>query len=310
MPNPVVAIGAGSVIQGVASNSAASKQANAAAQAGRLTMDQYQQTRQDLKPWRNAGASANQLLMEYLGLATPASRIGPAPTREQFTTTTPGALVRRDQGPAGATYSQGPGTSVFDQAGYDRAMAEYNARLREAGMNPEYYGSLLDRFTGEDLYNEPGYQFGLSEGEKAIMRAASATGGRNSGATLKALARFTQDYAGTKYNEAFNRDAASKGQIYSMLSGVSGTGVNAAGQTAGLGAAAAANAGNALMGGANASAAGMVGMGNAITGGIGTALNYQQSQNMLNTLRQNNTGAGQQFYTMGQGSDWAREIGL
>jgi hypothetical protein len=79
--------------------------------------------------------------------------------------------------------------------------------------------ALLRNFTGEDLANEPGYQFELQEGNQAIDRAAGARGGRYSGGTLKALQRYGQGLAQQNYGEAFNRDNVSKTRQYNMLGG-------------------------------------------------------------------------------------------
>lgn len=43
--------------------------------------------------------------------------------------------------------------------------------------------------------NTPGYQFGLDEGRNQVEASAAARGGLNSGATLKALQRYGNDYA-------------------------------------------------------------------------------------------------------------------
>lgn len=92
------------------------------------------------------------------------------------------------------------------------------------------YGSMMRNFSAADLENEPGYQFGMSEGQKSLDRRAAASGGYFSGAALKAAQRFGQDYAGTKYNEAFNRDTSSKTNQYNRLSGLIGGGQTAANQ--------------------------------------------------------------------------------
>ena len=52
------AIVGGAIIGGVASNMAASKQAKSADRAADMQMDQYQQTRADQEPWRQAGSNA------------------------------------------------------------------------------------------------------------------------------------------------------------------------------------------------------------------------------------------------------------
>lgn len=52
------AIFGGAVVSGIASNSAANTQADAANNAAQLTQQQYQQTRTDQAPWRQAGSNA------------------------------------------------------------------------------------------------------------------------------------------------------------------------------------------------------------------------------------------------------------
>lgn len=216
------AIAGSSAIGVIGARDAARRQSNAAGDASRMSMEQYQQSRGDLMPWQVTGKAANSSLANYLGIG---------------------------------------------------------------GGHDSNSGSLLHNFTGADLQNEPGYQFGIQQGERGINNMAGATSGRNSGATMKALLKFNQDYGGTKYNDAFNRDTANKNRTYGYLSGVSGTGENAAGMTAGLGANAAGTAGNFLTQGADASAAGTVGGINAITGGVGQYLNYQSNQSMLDYLK-------------------------
>lgn len=56
-----------------------------------------------------------------------------------------------------------------------------------------------------DVANEPGYQFGLDQGLKAVRNSSASRGGLYSGATLKALDRYGTDYATTKYDAAYNR---------------------------------------------------------------------------------------------------------
>jgi hypothetical protein len=56
-----------------------------------------------------------------------------------------------------------------------------------------------------DNTNDPGYQFRLNEGEQALQRGAAASGGAFSGGTLKALARYGQDYASNEYQNVYSR---------------------------------------------------------------------------------------------------------
>ena len=55
--------------------------------------------------------------------------------------------------------------------------------------------------------SDPGYQFRLQEGQKAIQNQAAARGGLLSGATLKALSTYNQGQAAQNYQAAFSRYA-------------------------------------------------------------------------------------------------------
>ncbi|HZT29727.1 MAG TPA: hypothetical protein VFA33_07590 [Bryobacteraceae bacterium] len=60
-------------------------------------------------------------------------------------------------------------------------------------------------FNPADLKNEPGYQFTLQQGTRALQNAASARGGASGSSSLKALTRFSQGLADTTYQNAYNR---------------------------------------------------------------------------------------------------------
>ena len=62
-----------------------------------------------------------------------------------------------------------------------------------------------ERFTGNNLEMDPGYQFRLAEGSKALERAAAARGSLQGGGTLKALTRYSQGEASQEYKNAFDR---------------------------------------------------------------------------------------------------------
>lgn len=107
----------------------------------------------------------------------------------------------------------------------------------------------LGNLTGDAtklMQNDPGYQFRLGEGNKAINASMAARGLSGSGAALKALTRYGQDYASGEYNNAFNRQSnlASMGQnAANNLSNVAGSyGSNLSNNYMGLGNAQAASA--------------------------------------------------------------------
>lgn len=60
-------------------------------------------------------------------------------------------------------------------------------------------------FNPSNLENDPGYQFQLTQGMKALNNSAAARGLSASGSTLKAAANYEQGVAGTSYNNAYNR---------------------------------------------------------------------------------------------------------
>lgn len=131
------------------------------------------------------------------------------------------------------------------------------------------YGSLTDPFTVEDFYNyaDPGYAFQLQQGTQALQNSAAAGSGALSGAALKDLLKFNQDYAGGAYNDAFNRYQTQQGNIYSRLMGVSQLGQGAAAGVGTQGVALAGNAGQAISNAGAAYGAGIVGAGNSLAQG-------------------------------------------
>lgn len=147
-------------------------------------------------------------------------------------------------------------------------------------------GFLMTPFTGSSVATDPGYQFGMNEGIKAIDRSAASKGALNNGGTLKALTRYGTDYAGTKFNDAFQRDLATKNQQYGSLAGVASLGQNAAAQTGNAGMNFANNSSNILTQQGNAQAAGSVGQANAISGSLSQFMKSMSDQQILDILKQ------------------------
>lgn len=134
------------------------------------------------------------------------------------------------------------------------------------------------------LQMDPGYQFRLAEGLKALDRQAAARGGLISGGALKAAQRYGQDVASQEFGAAYNR-----------LASLANVGPQAAGVMSNLGQQFAGQYGQNLMAGGQAAAQGYLGAGsargsaymgmaNALTGGLGQYLNYTQNQALLNRL--------------------------
>lgn len=148
------------------------------------------------------------------------------------------------------------------------------------------YGEFLAPF---DYQEEPGYQFGLQRGLDQLEASASARGSLGSGGTLKALERYRNDYATSKYNDAFNRFQSDRANRWGMLGDVAGIGTNAAQQANTAAGAYGVNAGNMMLGRGEAEAGGTLGVGGAIQQGLGGAADIygQQQQNaLLNAILQ------------------------
>lgn len=178
-----------------------------------------------------------------------------------------------------------PGAPVaYDDAALEAAVqarlatqkAQEGEALAAEQADPAF-GSLMKTFTGADLVNEPGYQFGLEQGTRSMNGTAAARGNLLSGAAIKEAARYGTDYAGTKFGEAFNRDASTKNRLYNQLAGIAGTGQTANGQVATAGMNYANNAGNIALGVGNAQGASQIAGSNALSTAVnGAVAGYQR----------------------------------
>ncbi len=224
--------------------------------------------------------------------------------------------------------AQGP-ASTIDEEGLNAAIAKYyeeqDAQNAAMASDPTY-GSLLRPyrngeefgFTGKDLASDPGYQFGLNQGTQGIERGQASRGNFLSGAAMKELTRFNEDYAGTKFDNAFNRAQSTwntnlgayndnKNRIYNFLSGVSGMGQNAAARVGSSNQQVGNNVGNNMLSAGAAQSAGAIAGGNALRSGLNQAANAWNTANPSNAAGWNNLlsqgGGGYSGYTGYVGSN-------
>jgi hypothetical protein len=165
--------------------------------------------------------------------------------------------------------------------------AGYAALNQLAPMAANYQTFGMDQFQ-----QDPGYQFRLSEGQRALGHQAGARGGLVSGQSLKAMQDYAQGSASNEYQNAFNRYQTERSARLNPLQSLAGVGQTTGMQLGQAGAANAANVGNLMTGGAAASAAGQVGAANAMTGGLGTYMNYSQGNRLLDAIRGGRVGGG------------------
>ena len=134
------------------------------------------------------------------------------------------------------------------------------------------YGSLNAPFTASMMQQySPAYQFQLQQGQQGVLNQDATSQGAESGAALKDLTSFNQNYANTAFNNAFNQYQTQQSNTYSRLGGVAQLGQAAASNQA-TGASAFGNSiGQSISNVGTAQAGGTVGSANAISSGLSNA---------------------------------------
>ena len=174
------------------------------------------------------------------------------------------------------------------QAGTDAAIAEQRrqydttrtdqAPYREAGVNAlrELVAGTNAVPSHETVMSDPGYQFAQQQGERGIRNQFAASGGRMSGAQMKAGIRFNQGNASTGYNAAYqrlqdilNRKASIAGLGQTSTQASSAAGQNATNAITGL-----------IAGQSDANAAGQLARGN-IWGNVGNNILAQYGRKTM-----------------------------
>ena len=190
------------------------------------------------------------------------------------------------------------------QAGASAAAtaAQQDAMNKQIALNQPFYDTgvnAMNNLAGQAAYTpaafnyqaDPGYAFRFNEGMKGLNASAAARGGLISGNALKGATDYGQAAGSQEYQNAYNRYLANNAQTLQAYN------TNTANQQylANLGQSSANNqansignfgnsAANNMIGAGNAQAAGAVGGANAISSGVGTYLNYNQNQNIINAL--------------------------
>lgn len=142
---------------------------------------------------------------------------------------------------------------------YDQTREDY-APYREVGKRAlgQYETEINAPVTSADVMSDPGYQFGLSQGQLGLDRKAAAAGGRVSGAALKSAAEYANNYATTGYNAAYQR----RQDRLNRLASLANVGQTATGGSAAAGAAKSNAISNLLSSQGDASAAASMAQGN------------------------------------------------
>jgi hypothetical protein len=149
-----------------------------------------------------------------------------------------GALISSDAaGDAADQQAEASAAAIAEQRRrYDQSYADYTP-YRETGVRAlgQLETEINTPVTSADAMSDPGYQFGLQQGQQALDRKASAAGGRVSGASLKSASEYATNYATTGYNAAYQRrqDRLSRLSALANIGQISTGGSAAAGASAG-----------------------------------------------------------------------------
>lgn len=177
---------------------------------------------------------------------------------------------------------------IYDQQRADQADWQTIGRgalnqLSGGNINNGLSQNYLRPFGMADFKQDPGYQFRLDQGLKAIQGSAAARGGLLSGNALRGISRYGQDYASGEYQNAYNRYNQDQANSFNRLAAVSGVGQaannalgqagqNYAGQVGNITMTNAENMGNAQLAAGQARASAYTGMAKAVSGGVNNYL--------------------------------------
>lgn len=263
------------IIGGGAAAYSANKQSGAASQAAQLgaqsadqmaqvAREQLQYIKQQQAPYQAIGTQALNALGAEFGF-NPYQAPQPQNVLAQGQTA---AVQYRPTSTGYDGYADAPGSN-YSGMGMGNAM-------RPSVQQPQLMASpVQNNYKG--FQADPGYQFRLQEGQRAINNSLLAQGLGLSGAQLRASQEYGQGLASQEYGNWFNR-----------LSGLAGIGQNATNNALAQSGQAFGGMQNALAGQGNALAQGAIGQGNAYAnlgqniGGIasGTMGNYMFAKQM------------------------------
>jgi hypothetical protein len=278
----------GGVLGGFGSSSAAKKQQRAAENATAVQRKAADRAMDMQMPFYEGGKEAQNKLMELMGLD-----VGYDPQVYEDTY----RRLRQEASDAHAAqygfgFDNGPGWADVEFAGAEKGLREQAMQMakQQYQANPRAksgeFGSLLKKFSDEDFQADPGYQFRMDEGMRGVEGGAAARGGLLSGAALKAIQKYGQNFASNEYGNAYNRFNADQTNKFNRLTGMIQSGQGSAQQIGNAAQNFGQQAGNNLIQGGNAQASGIMGTTHALVGGINQGINAYQQNQLMNLIRQ------------------------
>ena len=137
-------------------------------------------------------------------------------------------------GDAAASQAASSAEAIAEQRRqYDLTRSDF-APYREVGQNAlrSLAGQMNTPTTAADVMADPGYAFALQQGQQGLDRQFARSGGRISGAAMKAASRFNTGTAASGYNAAYQRRQDSLNRLAALANiGQTATGSSAAAGT-------------------------------------------------------------------------------
>ena len=196
-----------------------------------------------------------------------------------------GALISANAASKAASGAQNAANRANDTqwAMYNQTRDDQEPWRTQGGMAVGQLGELLGPggewskdFSMADYQADPGYQFRLDAGNKALQRAGAKAGNSLSGAQMQGMADYNQGAASQEYGNAYSRFMNNRTTRSGQLSNLAGLGQSSVGQTGQLGANTANQTGQNTIGASNMSGAAGLANANAWTGALNTGVNTWQ----------------------------------
>jgi hypothetical protein len=203
-----------------------------------------------------------------------------------------GVYGANQAGKAADTQAQSAQDAIGLQREQFNRLLELNEPFRQGGLagqgalmtalgladGPDKGWAMRD-FGMSNFQADPGYQFRMDEGAKALERSAAARGGLLSGRAAKEMERFAQGTASNEFDRSYGRFQTNRTNRLNPLQSLAGVGQSVSQNMGQAGMNFGNSAADLITGAGNAKAAGQVGKANAITGAIGQGYSmYQNSQ--------------------------------
>jgi hypothetical protein len=244
-----------SIIGAGAAKTAATTQADASAQANQLLYQMYKEQQGLQEPFRQAGLTAQNKLMDVLGLSK--------------NTTAPG---------------YGSATGTFKMEGFDPASLMKDFSAADFTADPGYAFRLSEG--QKALERSAAARGGLLSGTtgKNLLRYGQEMGSQEFG---NAFNRFNVNRAAKsgEYANAFNRYQTERANLLNPLQSLAGVGQSATNTLTGAASNYGTSAGANITGAGAATAAGQVGQANAINNALSSYLNYSSNADLADAVR-------------------------